>query len=129
MRYPPHRERSREEDQVLPFRTRHHLCQQDMAPTGNQQLRMQDPTPARRCSTEGRIGHQGREGGNRDGNRDGGGDGREYECMWMSTRVGMEAVTEVATGQNGDKYRDEGGGKRELGLEDVRRWATRTSNQ
>ena len=47
-----------------------------MAPEGSQQLREQDPAPARRCGTEGRTGHQGREGGNRDGKED----GKEDEC-------------------------------------------------
>ena len=39
----PHQERSRVEDQALPFRTRHYLCRHWVAPTGSQQLRMQDP--------------------------------------------------------------------------------------
>ena len=45
-----------------------------MAPAGSQQLRAQDPAPARRCGTEGRTERQVREGGNGDGDRDGGGD-------------------------------------------------------
>ena len=61
--YPSHQERSRVEDQALPFRTRHHLytilCRQEVTPVGSQQLRAQDPAPARRCDTEGRTGHQG----------------------------------------------------------------------
>ena len=50
-----------------------------MALAGSQQLRAQDPTPVRRCGTEGRSGHQGWEGGNGDGNKDRGGDGNENE--------------------------------------------------
>ena len=85
--YPPHQERYRVEDQVLPFRTRHHLyyilytiqCNQEGAPVSSQQLQVQDPAPAQRYGTKRRSGHQGRVGGNGDGNRDGGGERNEYE--------------------------------------------------
>ena len=54
-----------------------------MAPAGSQQLRAQDPAPARRCSTEGETERQGktieREGRNGDGNRDGGGNENKDE--------------------------------------------------
>ena len=51
----PHQEISRVEDQGPPFRTRHHHhpCRQEVAPSGSQQLRAQDPSPVRRCGTEG----------------------------------------------------------------------------
>ena len=75
--YPPHQEKSRIEDQVLPFRTRDHLCRWELAPIGSQQPRAQDPAPAGRYGTEGRRGHQGREGEYGDGNRDGGRHGDE----------------------------------------------------
>ena len=73
-------ERRRVEDQALPLRTRHHLCRQEVEPANSQMQhrRAQHPTPARRCGTEGRTRHQGREGRNGDGNssepegRDGG---------------------------------------------------------
>ena len=39
-------------------------------PAGSQQLRAQDPAPARWCGPGERTGHQGREGGTGDGNRD-----------------------------------------------------------
>ena len=54
------------------------FCRQEVAPAGSQQLRAQDLVPARRCGTEGRTGHQGREGGRDDGNRDG--SGNEYKA-------------------------------------------------
>ena len=56
---------------------RHPLFRQELAPEGSQQLWMQDPAPAQRCSTEGSTGHQGREGENTEGNRDGDGGGNE----------------------------------------------------
>ena len=59
-----------------------------MAPAGSQQLRVQDLAPARRCSTEGRLGHQGWEGGNSDGHREGGGD-----AMGARTEAGTGART------------------------------------
>ena len=76
-----------------------------MVPAGSQQLYAQDPTPAHRCRTEGRTGHEGREGGNGDGNRDVGGKGRE----------------------NGDEYIYQGRGKIKSGSENASRRATRTS--
>ena len=93
-----------------------------MASAGSQQLLAQDPAPARRCGTEGRTGHQRREGGNGDGNRGGDEDenGKEHECRDES------------------ENRDESGGEREPGnlqsgnrdgLEDARGAATPTSNQ
>ena len=78
-RFPPHRQKSRVEDLALPIRTRHHLCREEVAPAGSQQLRAQDSAPAHRCGTERRTWHQGREGRKGDGNRDEGGDGREYK--------------------------------------------------
>ena len=88
--YPQHQEISRVEDQALPFRTRHHFCRQEVAPAGGQQLRTQDPVPARRCRTEGRTGHLRQEGGNGDGNREGAGTGGRTSTG-MSTSVGMRA--------------------------------------
>ena len=57
-----------------------------MAPPGSQRLRAQDPALARRYGTEGRTGHQAREGGNGngDGSRGGGGD---------ETRTGTGTMT------------------------------------
>ena len=52
--YLSHLERSRIDDQALPFRTRHHLCRQEVATSGSQQLRAQDRAPARRCGTKGK---------------------------------------------------------------------------
>ena len=73
----PHQERSRVQEQALPFRAQHHLCRREVSPAGSQQLMAQDPASVRRCGNEGRVGHRGREGGNGDGNRHGGGDGNE----------------------------------------------------
>ena len=75
-----------------------HLCRQEVTPTASQQLWAQGPAPARRCDTEGRTRHQGREGENGDGNRDGGGDEREDESR-MSTRVGIGARTGAGMGE------------------------------
>ena len=75
---PPHRKRSRVEDQTLPFRTQHDFCRQEVAPAGSQQLRVQDPALLHRCGTEVRTGHQRRAGGNDDRNREGGGRADEY---------------------------------------------------
>ena len=111
--YLPHRERSRVEDQVSPFRTRHRLCRQEVAPADSQHLRVQDLAPDRQYSTEGRTGHQGWEGRNGDGNRDEGRDGREDEYGNKHESRGG--------GKNGsgngsrDENRDEGGGEREPG--------------
>ena len=44
--YPLHQERSRVEDQALPFHTWHHLCREEAALAGSQQLREQDPIAA-----------------------------------------------------------------------------------
>ena len=97
--YLPHRQNARVEDQTPSFRTRYDLYRQEVAPAGSQQLRAQDPAPARRCGTEVRKGHQGREGGTNDENRDVGGDGGNTSTG-MSTRVGMVAGgTEAGTGE------------------------------
>ena len=53
---PPRQGRSKVEDQALSFRTQHYLCRQEVALAGSQQLRAQDPVPARRCETEGEQG-------------------------------------------------------------------------
>ena len=87
--YPPHQKRSRVEDKILPFCTRHPLYRQEVVPAGSRQLRVQDPAPARRCITEGKTGHQGRGGGNGDGNRGGGGD--ETENEYGDKHEGMNA--------------------------------------
>ena len=58
---------------------RHCLCIQEVAPAGSQQLRAQDPAPARRCDTKWRTGHQGREGRPDDRNRDKSEDWNESE--------------------------------------------------
>ena len=80
-------------------------------PAGSQQLRAQDLAAARRCGTEGRTGHQGREGGNGDGNADEGGDGNkgEYGNEHKNRDRG-----EYRSG-NGDENRDEGGAESEPG--------------
>ena len=92
-------EGSRVQDKAFPFRTRHPLYtihfRQEVVPAGNQQLRAQDPAPARRCDIEGRTWHQGLEGGNGDRNRDGGGAGTR---TGMGTRERMGARTEEGTG-------------------------------
>ena len=109
-----------------------------MAPAGSQQLRTQDPAPARRCGTEGSTRHQGREVGNGDGNRIGGGDGREDE--YGDEHEGTDGGDNGSGNrrENRDDNRGEGGGKRELGnlrignmdgSEDARRRAKPTSNQ
>ena len=134
----PHQERSTVEDQALPFHAWHHLCRQKVAFAGSQQLPTQDLPPARRCGTKGRIGHQGREGGNSDGYRYGGGHGNEaeygsdYECRDRSENG-------IGNGNgNGDENRDEGGGARESGnlrsgnrdgSEDARKGATPTTKE
>ena len=95
---------------------------------------MQDPAPARRCSAEGRTGHQGWEGGNGNGNRDGGGDGNEAE---YGNEHECRDGGENGSG-DGDENVDEGGEEREsgnlrsgnrCGSEDTRGGATPTSNQ
>ena len=136
--YSPHRERSRGEDQALPFRTRHHLCRQEVASAGSQQLLAQDPAPARRCGIEGRTGHHIREGGNGDRGRDGGVDRREDEYGdEHEGRYGGKNGSGSGI-RNGDENRDEGGGERKPGnlrsdnrggSEDATRRATPTSNQ
>ena len=68
--YSPHQERSRVQEQALPFRAQHHLCRREAAPTGSQQLMAQDPASVRRCGNEGRAGRRGREGGNGGGDED-----------------------------------------------------------
>ena len=104
---------------------RYDLYRQEGAPAGSQQLRAQDPAPARRCGTELRKGHQGWERGDIDENRDVGGDGKEYE-------YGDEHEGRDGSGGNGsrngredwDYNRDESEKEREPGLEDVKRRAT-----
>ena len=78
-----------------------------MATAGNQQLRAQDPAPARRCDTEGRTGNQRRERRNGDRIRDGGGDedGNGHEG-----RDGCENRS-----GNENEIRNEGGGEKEPG--------------
>ena len=71
-------------------------CRQ-LTPAGSQQLRAQDPAPARRCGTEGRTGHQGREGGNGDGTGTGAGTGMRASTG-MDTRIGMGVRTGAGTG-------------------------------
>ena len=89
---------------------------------------------ARRCSTEGRTGHQGREGENSDGDRDGGRCGNEHEDG--DEHEGRE-WGENGSG-NGNENREESGGEIESGyvqsgnrggLEAARGGATPTSNQ
>ena len=53
---------------------------------------------ARRCGTEGRTGHQGRNGGIGDGNRGGGGDGNENKDG-NGPRTEMGARTGAGTGR------------------------------
>ena len=47
--YSPHQERNRVEDQALIFRARHHnhICKQEVVFASSQQLRAQNPAPAR----------------------------------------------------------------------------------
>ena len=95
--YPPHQEKRKVEEQALPFRTWHHLCRQEVEPSGSPQLREQNLAPVQRCVTEGKAGRQGREGANGDGNRDGVGTGTRTSTG-MSTRAGMGPRTGAGTG-------------------------------
>ena len=128
------RGKNRAQDQALLFRTRHHLCRQDVTPAGSQKLRAQDPAPARRCRTKGRRGNHGREGGNDGKNRDGGGDGNENG--YVNEHEGGDEGKNRS--KNGDESREEGEGERESGnlrsgnrsgSEDAREGVTPTSNQ
>ena len=114
--YRPHQERSRVKNQALPFPTRHHLCRQEIAPAGSQQFRAQYPAPVRRCGTDGKTGHPGREEENGDGNWDGGGDGNEDE--YGSGREGRDG-DENGNG-DGDENREESG--REIGSKNQQKW-------
>ena len=58
---------------ALSFRTRHHLCRQDVAFAGTQHLRSQGPVSVHARCTEAVTKSEGREGANGDGNRVGGG--------------------------------------------------------
>ena len=111
-----------------------------MAPAGSQQLRAQDPVPARRCGTEGRREHEGWKEGNDDRNTGGGGDGREDEYGdEHEGSDGGENGSGNGSGngrENGNEKINEGGGEREPGnlrsgnrggSEDVRRWAKPTN--
>ena len=69
--------------QVLAFRTRHHLCRQGVALASTRQLRSQGPVSVHVHRTEGVTGSEGREGangvGDGGGNRDDNGDGNGVE--------------------------------------------------
>ena len=81
-------------DQALSFRTRHHLCRQEVALAGTRQLRSQGPVPVHAHRTEGVTGFEGREGangveggvgvgggnGDSNGDGDGAGTGTEVEA-------------------------------------------------
>ena len=74
-----------------------------------------DPAPAQRCGSEGRGGHQEREGGNGDRNRNGGENGNEDE--YGNEHEGRD---EGANGNgNGDKNREEVEGRYSLGINDA----------
>ena len=94
---------------ALPFRTWHHLCRQEVAPAGSQQVWAQDPAPARRCCTERSTGHRVREGKNGDG--DGGENGNDNE---EGNPYKCRDRDKDGRG-NGDENRDEGRGEREPG--------------
>ena len=93
LRYPPHQEISRVQDQALPFRARHYLCRQS-TPTGSQQLLAQDSAPDLQCGTEGKTVHQREE---REETVTGTGAGTGTRTG-MSTRAGMGARTGAGTG-------------------------------
>ena len=50
--------------QALSFRTRHHLCRQEVALASTRQLRSQDPVSVQAHRTEGVTGSEGQEGAN-----------------------------------------------------------------
>ena len=104
--YPPHQEIIRLQHQ--PFHARHYLCRQQAAYEGSQQLLTQNLALARRCGTEGRRVHQGREGGNGDGNRAESRDGNEDE-------YGNELEGGENGSGNGEENREGVGGERNLG--------------
>ena len=92
--------------QARSFHTRHHLCRQEVAPAGSHQLRAQERAPIRQYGTEGRTGHQRREGGYGDGYKDG--DGHE-------DGNGREDGDGSENGDgDGDENGNEGGGERVL---------------
>ena len=67
-------------------------------PADSQQLWAQDPAPVRRCGTEGRTWHQGREGDIYDGGGDGNEDeyGNEHEGRdGVRTEAGMNVEMRV----------------------------------
>ena len=72
---------------------------------------MQDLAHARQRDTEGRTGHQRRDGASDDENRDGGGGGNEDE--YGNEHEGRDG-RESGSG-NGDKNRDDNGGEKDPG--------------
>ena len=120
-------------DQTRSFRTRHHLCRQEVALEGTRQLRPQGPVPGYVHRTEGVTESEGREGangggggigvggGNGDGNGGGGrggngdvnGDGDGNEA---GAGTGMEAK-EGAQDGNGDGSGNEAGTGTRTGIE------------
>ena len=106
-------------DQVLLFRTCHHLCRQWLALAGTRQLRSQGLVPVHAHHIEGVTRSEGREGsngvgsgigvggGNGDGNRVGGGNG-DGDGAGTGTGKGVEA-NEGAQGGNGDGSGDRAG--------------------
>ena len=111
-----HWERSRVEDQALAFRTQHYLCRHEVASSGSQQLRAQDPAPVRRCGTEVRTGHQGRERGG-DGNRDGGGNGNGSKDEYGDEHEGTGGGKNGSDNEGGDGSRNGSGNGRESARE------------
>ena len=90
-----------------------------MTPADSQQLRTQDPAPARRCGTEGRTVKGTRDGRGKDGygNRDGGGEGNENED---GNGHGDRDGGKSGSG-NEDENREEGGEERERAWEPTKR--------
>ena len=89
------------EDQAQPFRTRHYLCRQEVAPAGSQQLHAQDPTPARRCGAKEQQGTR---------------DGKEEKAMGTGTgmgtgmRTGAEMSARLGIGARMGAEREQGRG-------------------
>ena len=110
--------------QVLSFRTRHHLCRQGATLAGSQQLHPQDPMPVQVHCTEGRTGSKGRGGANRDGNGvedrkdDDDGDGDRNESS-SGIRNGSGSGTRNR-GRSGPGNGDEKGDKKADGERDGR---------
>ena len=122
--------------QTLSFRTRHHLCRQEVALASTRQLRSQGPVSVHAHHTEGVTGSEGREGANGVGggigvggrNGDGNGVGSGNGDMnghgdrdGAGAGTGVVEANEEAQDVNGDGSGDEAGTGTETRMETCRR--------